>query len=179
MMHIVILSSEDLKKELLHNGIQEQTQLTWIKKPEDFLSHLQADAFMDLLFENTGQRRELLKQLLPAPVIVNSVAHTLTDIGLPVIRINAWPTFLKSALIEAHAPEEFKQKAGKIFLEFNKKPEWLPDEPGFITARVISMIINEAYISLEEGVSSKEDINTAMKLGTNYPFGPFEWIEKI
>ena len=37
------------------------------------------------------------------------------------------------------------------------------------------MIINEAYFALGEGVSSKEEIDTAMKLGTNYPMGPFEW----
>jgi 3-hydroxybutyryl-CoA dehydrogenase len=55
----------------------------------------------------------------------------------------------------------------------------LPDEPGFITPRVISMIINEAYFALEEGVSTKEEINTAMKLGTAYPYGPFEWAERI
>jgi 3-hydroxybutyryl-CoA dehydrogenase len=41
------------------------------------------------------------------------------------------------------------------------------------------MIINEAYLALGEQVSSREDINTAMKLGTNYPFGPFEWAERI
>ena len=41
------------------------------------------------------------------------------------------------------------------------------------------MIINEAFLALQEGVSTKEEINTAMKLGTNYPLGPFEWVEKI
>ena len=41
------------------------------------------------------------------------------------------------------------------------------------------MIINEAYFALEEGVSTKEEIDTAMKLGTNYPYGPFEWAKKI
>jgi 3-hydroxybutyryl-CoA dehydrogenase len=41
------------------------------------------------------------------------------------------------------------------------------------------MIINEAYLALAEGVSTKEEINTAMKLGTAYPFGPFDWAEKI
>ena len=41
------------------------------------------------------------------------------------------------------------------------------------------MIINEAFIALREGVSTKEEINTAMKLGTNYPYGPFEWAGKI
>jgi 3-hydroxybutyryl-CoA dehydrogenase len=56
---------------------------------------------------------------------------------------------------------------------------WVDDQPGFISARVIVMIINEAFLALGEGVSSKNDINTAMKLGTNYPYGPFEWAEKI
>lgn len=41
------------------------------------------------------------------------------------------------------------------------------------------MIINEAWLSLGEGVSTKEEIDTAMKLGTNYPYGPFEWGNKI
>jgi 3-hydroxybutyryl-CoA dehydrogenase len=41
------------------------------------------------------------------------------------------------------------------------------------------MIINEAYFTLDEKVSSKNEIDTAMKLGTNYPYGPFEWSEKI
>ena len=41
------------------------------------------------------------------------------------------------------------------------------------------MIINEAYYALEENVSTKQQIDIAMKLGTNYPYGPFEWGEKI
>ena len=53
------------------------------------------------------------------------------------------------------------------------------DQAGLITARVICMIINEAYYTLEEGTASREDIDLAMKLGTNYPYGPFEWGELI
>ena len=41
------------------------------------------------------------------------------------------------------------------------------------------MIINEAYFALGENVSSKDEIDVAMKLGTNYPYGPFEWSKKI
>ena len=41
------------------------------------------------------------------------------------------------------------------------------------------MIVNEAYYTLQEEVSTKEEIDTAMKLGTNYPYGPFEWSELI
>jgi 3-hydroxybutyryl-CoA dehydrogenase len=41
------------------------------------------------------------------------------------------------------------------------------------------MIINEAFFTWEAGTSTKEEIDIAMKLGTGYPFGPFEWGEKI
>jgi len=41
------------------------------------------------------------------------------------------------------------------------------------------MIINEAYFALGDKVSTKDEIDTAMKLGTNYPYGPFEWSRKI
>lgn len=53
------------------------------------------------------------------------------------------------------------------------------DQPGMVTPRLVSMIINEAYCTLAEGTASRSDIDLAMKLGTNYPFGPFEWCEKI
>jgi 3-hydroxybutyryl-CoA dehydrogenase len=53
------------------------------------------------------------------------------------------------------------------------------DRVGMVTPRVISMIINEAYYTVQEGTATREDIDLAMKLGTNYPYGPFEWCEKI
>ncbi len=53
------------------------------------------------------------------------------------------------------------------------------DQAGMVTPRVICMIINEAYFTLEEGTASREDIDLAMKLGTNYPYGPFEWANRI
>jgi 3-hydroxybutyryl-CoA dehydrogenase len=41
------------------------------------------------------------------------------------------------------------------------------------------MIINEAYYTVQEGTAEREDIDLGMKLGTNYPHGPFEWCAKI
>jgi 3-hydroxyacyl-CoA dehydrogenase len=41
------------------------------------------------------------------------------------------------------------------------------------------MIINEAYFALEDNVSTKAETDIAMKLGTNYPYGPFEWGQLI
>ena len=41
------------------------------------------------------------------------------------------------------------------------------------------MLINEAAFALMEQIASPEDIDVAMKLGTNYPFGPIEWGKQI
>jgi 3-hydroxybutyryl-CoA dehydrogenase len=48
-----------------------------------------------------------------------------------------------------------------------------------VSGKIISMIVNEAYFALEDEVSTKEEIDIAMKSGTNYPYGPFEWSKKI
>jgi 3-hydroxybutyryl-CoA dehydrogenase len=87
---------------------------------------------------------------------------------------------MSGAVVEAASNNtQFHHEVENVFNLFNRKVKWVPDSPGFITARVVSMIINEAYLALGEGVSSRKDIDTAMKLGTNYPFGPFEWADKI
>ena len=179
-MLIVVLANDSLKEELLSNGTNPEAEILWINDIKAFSSYPEADAYIDLLFEKNKSRINSLSQFLPKPVIINSVTDTLKEINDSFIRINAWSAFLKTSLIEASAQDQSsKEKVDKVFQAFNKKLEWVKDEPGFITARVISMIINEAYLALEEGVSSKEAIDTAMKLGTNYPYGPFEWAQKI
>ncbi len=46
------------------------------------------------------------------------------------------------------------------------------DMPGFIVNRILIPMLNEACFALQEGLASTEDIDTAMKLGTNVPMGP-------
>lgn len=174
-MRIVILGNEEGKEEVNTEG----EGIIWVEKAEELLLHKDADAYIDLLFQNSPERMALLRNLLPRTVIINSVIHPLSETGEEFIRINAWPTFLKGEWIEASAEASRREKAGNVLSALGKKVEWIADQPGFITPRIISMIINEAYFSLEEQVSSREDIDTAMKLGTNYPYGPFEWAEKI
>jgi 3-hydroxybutyryl-CoA dehydrogenase len=96
------------------------------------------------------------------------------------IRFNGWPGCWERPVLEATcAVADIKMKAELVMANFGKKISWVNDIPGFLTARVVAGIINEAYITLGEGVSTKEAIDTAMKLGTNYPYGPFEWAERI
>ncbi len=53
------------------------------------------------------------------------------------------------------------------------------DFPGFISNRVLMPMINEACFALMEGLSTKEDIDTVMKLGMNHPMGPLELADFI
>ncbi|NEX61097.1 3-hydroxyacyl-CoA dehydrogenase [Noviherbaspirillum galbum] len=55
----------------------------------------------------------------------------------------------------------------------------LRDIPGLLLARTIVMLINEGADAVWQGVCSKEGADLAMKLGTNYPAGPFEWLEAL
>ena len=60
---------------------------------------------------------------------------------------------------------ECSEKMGKVFVKAN-------DMPGFAVNRILMPMINEAVYTLYEGIASVEDIDTAMKLGTNQPMGP-------
>lgn len=177
-MQVVVLTNFNLKEELLSDVSYLPEQISWIESVHQINDYLDADVFIDLLFET--EHITPLESLLPKTIIINSVERTLAETNFSFVRINAWPGFLKSSIVEASSlNDNNKQIAEEVFAFFKKKLEWLPDDAGFVTPRVISMIINEAFISLKEDVSTKEEIDTAMKLGTNYPYGPFEWAEKI
>lgn len=46
------------------------------------------------------------------------------------------------------------------------------DYPGFVVNRILMPMINEAFVALQEGVATAEDIDMSMKLGANQPMGP-------
>ncbi len=174
-MKIVVRSDQSLKEEILSQGLMEDAQVDWVT---DITIISAADAYIDLLF--TPDSINEWKKMEAGVVIVNSVGRSLKSFGGNFIRINGWPSFLKRPVVEAACLDEsLKLKGEQIFKCFNKTTEWVPDVPGFISARVVAMIINEAYFGLQENISTKEEIDVAMKLGTNYPYGPFEWAEKI
>ena len=174
MQRIVIhTTSED--KTIFYTGVLPN--ISFVFDFDEFISS-PAEVFIDLLFINEPSRVAALKEA-KGLVIINSVIDTLHDLQLPFVRINAWPGF-SDTLIEASCLNEaLRHPAETVFQNLGKQGQWLPDEPGFVTPRVISMVINEAYFALEEKISSKEEIDTAMKLGTAYPYGPFEWGQKI
>ena len=153
---------------------------------EELAAHRDADLFIDLDFEGhdgsgPGDARiAALSDLLPALVMVNAVVPTLAAIGHPFIRINGWPGFLDRNIHELVANDRnVAGRIGECYAVLGHDYRLVDDIPGMITARIIAAIINEAWYTWEEGVSTKEEIDTAMKLGTNYPYGPFEWGRRI
>jgi 3-hydroxybutyryl-CoA dehydrogenase len=176
-MNIVVITDDRRREELLAQNVSTDAVIEY---REDIPASGDADCYLDLLFERTPERLDQLVQLRPSLIIVNSVVATLNTMPPGFIRINAWPTFLKRAIVEAScSDDDMRKKAEAVLTCFGKKTEWVAEVEGFITARVVSMIINEAYFALDEKISTKEEIDIAMKLGTNYPYGPFEWAQLI
>ncbi len=67
---------------------------------------------------------------------------------------------------------ELSQKMGKTFIEAK-------DSPAFVVNRILVPMLNEAIFALQEGLASVQDIDTAMKLGCNFPMGPFELLDYV
>ena len=172
-MMIVVAASDEQWNEL--TGTRPDIDWQRVDNAAGFSKYQDADAFFSLINDEILPEFESLKK----PVFINSVVQILTEVTTAnnIYRINGWATFLNRSVWEIAGPAHEEVEA--IFKSFNVKINFVKDEPGFIAARVIAMIINEAYFAVEDNVSSKAEIDTAMKLGTNYPFGPFEWAAKI
>jgi 3-hydroxybutyryl-CoA dehydrogenase len=180
-MTVLVVANDEIKDELFPPTANDDViQLIYIQAPADYVPGKPIDACIDLLFENTAERIGWLNNLQAPLIIINSVITTLKNIQQDFIRINGWHTFLNRQMMEAASNNTLlKEKTEKLFLSLGKKTEWVPDITGLITPRIVAAVINEAFFTLEENVSTEEEIDTAMKLGTNYPFGPFEWSKKI
>ncbi|MFC8366978.1 MULTISPECIES: 3-hydroxyacyl-CoA dehydrogenase [unclassified Streptomyces] len=70
-------------------------------------------------------------------------------------------------------------EATGLFQALGKKVSVIGDVPGMIVARTVARIIDLAVDAAAKGVATEEDIDTAMRLGVNYPLGPFEWSRRL
>ena len=84
-----------------------------------------------------------------------------------------------SALAYAVAPGShaaWQTQAGAWLAALGFTPLPLADAPGLVVARTIAMLINEGADAVLQGVCDTAGADAAMKLGVNYPAGPFEWL---
>jgi 3-hydroxybutyryl-CoA dehydrogenase len=69
--------------------------------------------------------------------------------------------------------------AAGLFQALGKQVSVVRDTPGMIVARTVAMLVDFAADAVDRGVASPEDVDTAMRLGVNYPLGPVEWGRRL
>ncbi len=175
--------TEDQKKEVL-------SRIKGTTKMEDLKD---ADFIIEAIFEDLELKKNVFRQLdelTRSQVILttNTSSMSVTEIAMATKRPEkvAGMHFFNPAqlmrLVEVirgyhtndetvHIVMEMAKKLGKEPVEVKK------DTPGFIVNRLMMPHMIEAIRMAEEGVASIEDIDKAVKLGLNYPMGPFELMD--
>jgi len=129
-----------------------------------------------------------LDRIPDIPILSSSVTVTIAEqcswITNPgrLIGVGALPSLLSGSLIEmvaGMASRDIVAASREFVKSLAKEPAFVQDNIGMVMPRILCALANEAYFAMAEGVAKAEDIDTAMKLGTNYPSGPVEWASRI
>jgi 3-hydroxybutyryl-CoA dehydrogenase len=154
----------------------------------------------DLVVETENRDLAVKKQVLRdietriagnIPMLVSTLGISATEaaswleepqrlIGFAAFADLAHGELIECALPLQAAPSSVHQAAVEsAFKTIGKEVEWIQDETGGVFPRILSMIVNEAAYALMENIASPEDIDAAMRMGTNYPFGPLAWGDRV
>lgn len=144
------------------------------------------DLVIEAVFENKGVKLEIFKMLdsivkKDAIFSTNTSSISITELSaanrpdkfIGMHFMNPVPVMKLVEIIRGFSTtDETFNTIKELTLKLDKTPVEVFDYPGFISNRILMPMINEAVFTLMEGVSSKEDIDTVMKLGMNHPMGP-------
>ncbi len=152
-----------------------------------------ADCVIEVVIEDIGLKKSVFKELdeicRPEVIIAsNTSSMSITEIAAATQRpdkicgmhfFNPVPIMRLVEVIRGHltsdetaaAALDLAKKMGKTPVEVKK------DTPGFIVNRIMLPHMLEAIKIVEEGIASVEDVDTAVKMGLNYPMGPFELMD--
>ena len=90
------------------------------------------------------------------------------------------PTLFNRSLLEVSLYHEAdREQLAETCAALGTDYRVVADRVGLVTPRVICQIINEACFTVQEGTATMQDVDLGMKLGTNYPHGPFAWANAI
>jgi 3-hydroxybutyryl-CoA dehydrogenase len=100
-----------------------------------------------------------------------------------VVGVCLLPPFAEVAIAELmatpHTSGETMRTALRFFESVGLETAQVADSPGGVLARTVCCLVNEAAFALQEKIASAEDLDQAMRLGVNYPFGPLTWGDLI
>jgi len=188
-MKIAVLGT-GIKLESWMNKHSSNTSLTYV---QDTQSCGEFEVFIDLNFDENPKRIAEYANYSQTHFLLSAnlttIDQAIFDSELQIKAINmagicAFPHLIERNTLEICLPVSASLEKNKSIEKFNaiadvlgyEKTQWVKSRVGLVTARVLCMIINEAYYTVQEGTANKSDIDTAMKLGTNYPKGPFEFL---
>jgi len=183
-MNILIIGSKE-QADIIKDKIKGEHKILFA----GFLSesHLEkADIVFDFTTDEVQDNLEEYVNYPDMAVFLNAVTFSLSEqaiyqdnVTCNLFGFNGHPTFIERDLLEVSSfREEDTALLESTLKELGLKHQKIEDRVGMVTPRIISMIINEAFYTVMEGTASREDIDLGMKLGTNYPMGPFEWTKK-
>ncbi|WNB18053.1 3-hydroxyacyl-CoA dehydrogenase family protein [Marivirga arenosa] len=187
-MNILVVGSPINQEEII-SKFGEKHQITTFNDLTEITEEafFKADVVFDFFIAEEPEALQFYEQRPDLTIFTNMAMSSFGNLKIfqsqtqnTVFGFNGLPTFAGREILEctienALDKEKLSLMCGKLETDF----EIVEDRVGMVTPRVICMIINEAFYTLQEGTAEKEDIDLGMKLGTNYPNGPFEWAEKI
>lgn len=153
-----------------------------------------ADLIIESVIEDLQVKKEIFRKLdsicSPDTILASNTSSLLIskiaeDMKHPerVIGMHFFNPVPKMKLVEVikgeKTSEDTLKKAHEFATKFNKISVDVNDTPGFIVNRVLFIMINEAGHMIDEGIANIEDIDKAMKMGANYPMGPFGLADMI
>jgi 3-hydroxybutyryl-CoA dehydrogenase len=123
-----------------------------------------------------GERRDGTVELPGGALMVRCDGRPVTALGRRAVVVDRTLDDATAAGIAIAAPEGAGEEAGTGLLQAAGLTVYAVDDaPGLVVTRTIAMLVNGAVDALHKGVASASDIDTAMRLGTNYPLGPLAW----
>ncbi|NYV75386.1 3-hydroxyacyl-CoA dehydrogenase [Streptomyces sp. UH6] len=144
------------------------------------------EAGIDLRVEDEGFAAEEEKGRLVLPgggTLVLADGETVGEYGPDLVSFDLALDYRAATRIALAAspvtsPDTLAEAVG-LFQALGKKVSVVGDVPGMIVARTVARIIDLAFDAVARGVAGEEDVDTAMRLGVNYPLGPFEWSRRL
>jgi 3-hydroxybutyryl-CoA dehydrogenase len=152
------------------------------------------DMGIEAVFEEIGVKKETFKKLdeFTKPEIIlatNTSSLPIVEIAIStkrpdkVVGMHFFNPAPIMKLVEVVKSLTTSDETVQIVYDFSralgKEPVKAKDIPGFIVNRILMPMLNEAVFTLQDGIGSAEDIDKAMKLGTNQPMGPLALIDLI
>jgi 3-hydroxybutyryl-CoA dehydrogenase len=183
---LVVGNTENLDECRAKFGDHRYTLESDHREAERFVAG--SDLVFDFIIDEEPFQVEIYQEKPTARVFLNTAKISLAELSnladhkikAHVFGFNGLPTFVNREVLEVcRLDAAHEAELAAICDKLNTRYLVVDDRVGMVTPRIICMIINEAYYTVQEGTATREDIDKAMKLGTNYPYGPFEWCNRI